>query len=78
MTLAMSGSVLIKFSILRTDDITDVWSNPPNLLPISGREWVVTSRQRYIAIWRGRTTPLSRLRCRSLVLSMLNFLQTAS
>src|SRR5206468_9822619 len=33
--------------------ITVVWSRPPNSLPILGRDESVSSRERYIATWRG-------------------------
>ena len=35
---------------------TVVWSRPPNRRPISGSERGVKSLDRYMAIWRGRTT----------------------
>src|ERR1044072_879293 len=33
--------------------ITVVWSRPPNCLPIFGSDESVSSRERYIATWRG-------------------------
>ena len=33
--------------------ITVVWSRPPNSFPIFGSEASVSSRERYIATWRG-------------------------
>src|SRR5207249_5848546 len=33
--------------------MTVVWSRPPNCLPILGSEESVSSRERYIATWRG-------------------------
>src|SRR4030065_1380318 len=34
--------------------MTVVWCFPPNFLPISGREDLVNSLARYMAIWRGK------------------------
>src|SRR4029079_6108700 len=33
------------------------WSRPPNSLPIFGSDASVSSRERYIATWRGRAAP---------------------
>src|SRR5512141_1900441 len=33
--------------------ITVVWSRPPNSLPIFGNDESVSSRERYMATWRG-------------------------
>jgi len=74
----MAGSVSIRRSILRVALITDVWSKPPNFLPIWGNENVVSSRQRYIAICRGSTTPLRRRRWSNRSRLILYFSQTAS
>ena len=43
-------------SILRTACSTVVWSRPPKRRPISGSERSVSTFDRYMAIWRGRTT----------------------
>ena len=40
--------------------MTVVWSRPPNCLPIFGSEESVSSRERYIAIWRGYTMLCAR------------------
>src|SRR5215831_9932814 len=41
--------------ILRSACMTVVWSRPPNCWPIFGSERSVSSRQRYMAIWRAVT-----------------------
>ena len=43
----------IRRVILDVAWITVVWSRPPNSFPIFGREASVSSRERYIATWRG-------------------------
>src|SRR5215813_10606340 len=46
--------------ILRSACITVVWSRPPNCWPIFGSERSVSSRHRYIAIWRAVTSTRDR------------------
>ena len=43
----------IRRAILDVAWITVVWSRPPNSLPIFGSDESVSSRERYIATWRG-------------------------
>src|ERR1700680_3197547 len=45
----------ISRAILDVAWITVVWSRPPNSLPILGSDESVSSRERYIATWRGET-----------------------
>ena len=41
--------------------MTVVWSRPPNSRPILGRERSVSSRHRYMAMWRAETMVRERL-----------------
>ena len=50
----------ISWRILRSACITVVWSRPPNCWPILGSESSVSSRHRYIAIWRAWTRTRDR------------------
>ena len=43
----------IRRAIFEVAWITVVWSRPPKCLPILGSEESVSSRERYIATWRG-------------------------
>ena len=43
----------IRRAIFEVAWITVVWSRPPNSLPIFGSDESVSSRERYIATWRG-------------------------
>src|SRR3984893_4418940 len=54
------ASAVTRPVIFRTAWRTVVWSRPPNSRPISGSERGVKSLDRYMAIWRGRTTPAGR------------------
>ena len=47
------ASSLISRAIFDVAWITVVWSRPPNSLPIFGSDESVSSRERYIATWRG-------------------------
>src|SRR5512137_2965140 len=72
-SLLNSGSSLRSFSILRMLWITVVWCFPPNFLPISGREELVSSLARYMAIWRGNETfgeLFFDLSCEGLILNL--------
>src|SRR3954447_24285005 len=51
----------IRRAILDVAWMTVVWSRPPNSLPIFGRDESVSSRERYIATWRGYTMFWERL-----------------
>src|SRR5205085_2415571 len=46
-------SCTIRRAIFDVAWITVVWSRPPNCLPIFGSDESVSSRDRYIATWRG-------------------------
>ena len=41
-------------------EMTVEWSRPPKRLPICVNGASVSSRERYMATWRGTTIPLSR------------------
>src|SRR5207237_3626078 len=43
----------IRRAILEVAWMTVVWSRPPNSLPILGSDESVSSRERYMATWRG-------------------------
>src|SRR6266849_2663514 len=58
--------------------ITVVWSRPPNSLPIFGNEESVSSRDRYIATWRGYTMFWERLSPQSSSSDMLKRSATRS
>src|SRR6266480_3338586 len=51
----------IRRAIFEVAWMTVVWSRPPNCLPIFGRDESVSSRERYIATWRGYTMFWERL-----------------
>lgn len=48
-----STLVFIFCSMSFSEWMTVEWSRPPNILPITGREELVSWRQMCIAIWRG-------------------------
>src|SRR4029453_105734 len=54
-------SSLIRRAIFEVAWITVVWSRPPKCRPIFGSDESVSSRERYIATWRGYTMFCERL-----------------
>src|SRR3990167_663204 len=57
---ANSGSLRISSRILLVEWMTVEWSFPPKRRPISVVEARESSRERYMAIWRGRATDWER------------------
>src|ERR671915_1655934 len=56
-----SRSLFMRLAILEVACMTVEWSRPPKAFPIFGRETSVSSRERYMATWRGYAKPLERL-----------------
>src|SRR5918993_2105933 len=56
-----SRSLFMRLAILEVACMTVEWSRPPKAFPILGRDSSVSSRERYMATWRGEGDPLERL-----------------
>src|ERR671912_1378102 len=56
-----SRSLLMRLAIFEVACMTVEWSRPPNAFPILGKDSSVSSRERYMATWRGEGDPLERL-----------------
>src|SRR5918911_3945852 len=59
--LKASRSLFMRLAILEVACKTVEWSRPPKAFPILGRDSSVSSRERYMATWRGEAKALERL-----------------